>query len=219
MVTLSPHNLNKWIDHLVCEAFKNKPDVIKKMDTSQAQTNSPNSSSLSQEAINNTVHGTNQGIVVSDVEKSHAETARLDGPAVTSCSVAQDTLCSAVVSTPSSPPPPSDSDQQQREQEGQQQQQQQHEGQQQLQQPYPTSASESSSKKAAEKMKKTKERILQPNPYFYYRDYSKCVDPDPLTPLTAPGRVPNFPAKMHSILSRPDLQDIVAWMPHGRAWR
>jgi hypothetical protein len=215
MVTLSPHNLNKWIDHLVCEAFKNKPDVIKKMDTSQAQINSTNSS-LSQEAINNTVHESNRGIVVSDVEKSHAETARLDGPAVTTGSLAQDASCSAVVSTSSSPPPPSDVDQQQKEQAGQQQQQA---GQQQQQQPCPTSATESSSKKAAEKMKKTKERILQPNPYFYYRDYSRCVDPDPLTPLTAPGRVPNFPAKMHSILSRPDLQDIVAWMPHGRAWR
>ena len=62
-------------------------------------------------------------------------------------------------------------------------------------------------------------RLLKPYPYFFYRDFSKQVDPDPLTPLTAPGRVPNFPAKMHSILSRPDLADVVAWMPHGRSWR
>jgi len=60
---------------------------------------------------------------------------------------------------------------------------------------------------------------LQPFPYFYYRDFSKEVDPDPLTPLTPPGRVPNFPAKMHSILSRPDLADVISWMPHGRSWR
>jgi len=60
---------------------------------------------------------------------------------------------------------------------------------------------------------------LKPFPYFYYRDFSKEVDPDPLVPLTPPGRVPNFPAKMHSILSRPDLADIICWMPHGRAWR
>ncbi|KAL3922872.1 MAG: hypothetical protein SGILL_001973 [Bacillariaceae sp.] len=63
------------------------------------------------------------------------------------------------------------------------------------------------------------ERPLQPFPYFSYRDFRHMPDPDPLTPLTAPGRVPNFPAKMHSILSRPDLADIISWMPHGRAWR
>jgi HSF-type DNA-binding len=56
-------------------------------------------------------------------------------------------------------------------------------------------------------------------PFYHYRDFSQEVDPDPLTPLTPPGRVPNFPAKMHAILSRPDLTDIVAWMPHGRSWR
>jgi hypothetical protein len=60
---------------------------------------------------------------------------------------------------------------------------------------------------------------LKAYPYFYYRDFSTQCDPDPLAPLTPPGRVPNFPAKMHSILSRPDLADIVAWMPHGRSWR
>ena len=62
-------------------------------------------------------------------------------------------------------------------------------------------------------------RELKPAPFFYYRDFSTETDPDPLTPLTPPGRVPNFPAKMHAILSRSDLSDIVAWMPHGRAWR
>lgn len=59
----------------------------------------------------------------------------------------------------------------------------------------------------------------KPYPFFHYKDFSKEIDPDPLTPLTPPGRVPNFPAKMHSILSRPDLADIVCWMPHGRSWR
>ena len=62
-------------------------------------------------------------------------------------------------------------------------------------------------------------RELLPAPFFRYRDFSEVADPDPLTPLTFPGRVPNFTAKMHAILSRPDLSDIVAWMPHGRAWR
>jgi hypothetical protein len=50
-------------------------------------------------------------------------------------------------------------------------------------------------------------------------DHSTVPDPDPLTPLTAPGRVPNFPAKMHAILSHPELRDIVCWLPHGRSWR
>jgi HSF-type DNA-binding len=62
-------------------------------------------------------------------------------------------------------------------------------------------------------------RELKPAPYFYYRDHSMEADPDPLTPLTPPGRVPNFPAKMHAILSRKDFADIVAWLPHGRSWR
>jgi hypothetical protein len=60
---------------------------------------------------------------------------------------------------------------------------------------------------------------IKPYPFFFYEDYSTEKDPDPLTPLTPPGRVPNFPAKMHSILSRADLVDIIAWMPHGRSWR
>lgn len=28
-----------------------------------------------------------------------------------------------------------------------------------------------------------------------------------------------FPAKLHDILSRPDMSDVIAWLPHGRAWR
>jgi hypothetical protein len=56
-------------------------------------------------------------------------------------------------------------------------------------------------------------------PYFYYKDYSTLPDQDPNTPVTAPGRIPNFPAKMFAILSRPDLADIVSWMPHGRSWK
>lgn len=43
---------------------------------------------------------------------------------------------------------------------------------------------------------KKEERELLPHPYFYYRDFSQEIDHDPLTPLTPPGRVPNFPAKM-----------------------
>lgn len=60
---------------------------------------------------------------------------------------------------------------------------------------------------------------LKPYPWFSYRDFSQEQDPDPLTPLTPPGRVPNFPAKMTAILATPEFSDIVAWLPHGRAWR
>lgn len=42
-------------------------------------------------------------------------------------------------------------------------------------------------------------RELLPAPFFYYRDFSTQPDPDPLVPLTAPGRVPNFPAKVCTV--------------------
>ena len=60
---------------------------------------------------------------------------------------------------------------------------------------------------------------LQPFPYFYYVDYSTEPDKDFLTPLTAPGRVPNCPSKMHAILAREDLKSMICWLPHGRAWK
>jgi HSF-type DNA-binding len=60
---------------------------------------------------------------------------------------------------------------------------------------------------------------LRPHPFFYYVDYSTMKDDNPLLPLTDLGKVPNFPAKMHAILSRKDLVDIISWMPHGRSWR
>ena len=61
--------------------------------------------------------------------------------------------------------------------------------------------------------------ILKPYPYFFYQDFSTVPDPDPLIPLTGPGCMPRFLAKMHSILSRDDLSHIVSWMPHGRSWK
>lgn len=61
--------------------------------------------------------------------------------------------------------------------------------------------------------------ILRPFPYFYYVDFANTKDIDPTLPLTGPGKVPNFPAKMHDILSRKEFQSIVSWMPHGRSWR
>lgn len=57
------------------------------------------------------------------------------------------------------------------------------------------------------------------HPFYHYRDYSIMRDPDPLTPLCIPGQVPNFLAKLHAILARSDLEGIITWLPHGRAWR
>jgi hypothetical protein len=56
-------------------------------------------------------------------------------------------------------------------------------------------------------------------PYFEYVDFSGLADPDPPKSLTAPGRIPTFPAKMIDILSRPELAHIISWMPHGRSWK
>jgi hypothetical protein len=56
-------------------------------------------------------------------------------------------------------------------------------------------------------------------PFFFYRNFSGLSDPDPSKPVTASGRIPNFPAKMMAILSRPDLAHIISWMPHGRSWK
>jgi len=64
-----------------------------------------------------------------------------------------------------------------------------------------------------------KTATLAPYPFFHYVDHSQGHDQDPLSPLTPPGRVPNFPAKMYAILSDPELVDVIAWMPHGRSWQ
>ena len=62
-------------------------------------------------------------------------------------------------------------------------------------------------------------KTRRPYPFFDYIDYSVERDADPATPLTAMGRVPTFPAKLHAILLRSDLQNIVSWLPHGRSWK
>lgn len=72
---------------------------------------------------------------------------------------------------------------------------------------------------AAEYQETNEDGDLAPYPFYYYKDYSQTPDPDTLTPLTSPGRVPAFPAKMHAILSRPDLKDIIQWQHHGRSWK
>lgn len=57
-------------------------------------------------------------------------------------------------------------------------------------------------------------------PYFFYKDHSTAKDPDPSIPITKPGHIPNFPAKIYDILTnQPDLTHIVSWLPHGRSWK
>ena len=41
--------------------------------------------------------------------------------------------------------------------------------------------------------------VLKPAPYFYYTDRSREEDDDPFTPLTPPGLLPTFPAKVSNI--------------------
>ena len=48
-----------------------------------------------------------------------------------------------------------------------------------------------------------------------YRDYSNFPTAD-LPVLKAPT---NFPTRLHHILSDPDYQHVISWMPHGRAWK
>ncbi|KAL7466755.1 hypothetical protein ACHAXS_007112, partial [Conticribra weissflogii] len=65
----------------------------------------------------------------------------------------------------------------------------------------------------------TKSRELRPAPYYYYIDHSRDRDEDPTSPLSQPLYAPNFAAKMHAILIREELSDIITWMPHGRSWK
>lgn len=57
-----------------------------------------------------------------------------------------------------------------------------------------------------------------------YRDYSR-VPPEKhegASSLIAQGttaKEPTFPTKLHMILSNPEFQDIISWLPHGRSWR
>ena len=60
---------------------------------------------------------------------------------------------------------------------------------------------------------------LKPPPFFYYIDHSQERDTDPPTLLTESGQIPSFPAKMHAILSKPNLKHIVAWDDHGRSFK
>lgn len=73
------------------------------------------------------------------------------------------------------------------------------------------------------KKPKVKESIID----HTYRDYSQVeVSSDDEAPSTAGGDdkkqsrlQPNFPAKLHAIVSNPNYQHIICWQPHGRSWK
>ena len=44
-----------------------------------------------------------------------------------------------------------------------------------------------------------------------YHDYSNYPFQDPVSKMS-------FPKKLHEILSNPEFEHIISWMPHGRAW-
>ena len=53
---------------------------------------------------------------------------------------------------------------------------------------------------------------------YFYRDYSKDA-PSSILSHAASTKEETFPVKVHMILSNPDFQDIIGWLPHGRSWR
>ena len=63
---------------------------------------------------------------------------------------------------------------------------------------------------------KVKESVID----HTYRDYSQVEvpadddDADGSRPVQ-----PNFPAKLHDIVSNPEYRHIIAWQPHGRCWK
>jgi len=63
-------------------------------------------------------------------------------------------------------------------------------------------------------------RQLEQSPFFYYQDHSRNQDDTPFHPLVqAIGTSPNFVIKLHAILLRSELDRIICWLPHGRAWK
>eukprot|EP00592_Proboscia_alata_P024970 CAMPEP_0194448074 /NCGR_PEP_ID=MMETSP0176-20130528/129364_1 /TAXON_ID=216777 /ORGANISM="Proboscia alata, Strain PI-D3" /LENGTH=657 /DNA_ID=CAMNT_0039275009 /DNA_START=1023 /DNA_END=2992 /DNA_ORIENTATION=+ len=61
-----------------------------------------------------------------------------------------------------------------------------------------------------------------------YRDYSNVADESAFSSRNGSmmssaksksNASANFPSKLHEILSRDDITDIIAWAPHGRSWR
>ena len=52
-----------------------------------------------------------------------------------------------------------------------------------------------------------------------YRDYSQTDIADLPDEDRQQTSEELFPAKLHRILNTPEYEDIIAWLPHGRAWK
>eukprot|EP00545_Synedropsis_sp_CCMP1620_P007059 CAMPEP_0119015168 /NCGR_PEP_ID=MMETSP1176-20130426/10591_1 /TAXON_ID=265551 /ORGANISM="Synedropsis recta cf, Strain CCMP1620" /LENGTH=421 /DNA_ID=CAMNT_0006968437 /DNA_START=48 /DNA_END=1313 /DNA_ORIENTATION=+ len=57
-----------------------------------------------------------------------------------------------------------------------------------------------------------------------YKDFSRMLAPKvdgASSHLNQPisAKEPTFPVKLHLILSNPEFEEIIAWLPHGRSWR
>jgi len=56
-----------------------------------------------------------------------------------------------------------------------------------------------------------------------YHDNSRVtpadVDANPRARRANSKREPTFPMKLHSLLSDPEAEGIIVWLPHGRAWK
>ena len=56
-----------------------------------------------------------------------------------------------------------------------------------------------------------------------YHDNSRVtpadVDANPRARRANSKREPTFPMKLHSLLSDPDAEGVIVWLPHGRAWK
>lgn len=57
-----------------------------------------------------------------------------------------------------------------------------------------------------------------------YRDFSQVLgEKNAVASVamsqTTTAKEPTFPIKLHMILSNPEFQDIISWLPHGRSWR
>jgi hypothetical protein len=54
-----------------------------------------------------------------------------------------------------------------------------------------------------------------------YRDYSHVAADSSTLHIShaASTKEQTFPVKVHMILSNPEFEDIIGWLPHGRSWR
>ena len=56
-------------------------------------------------------------------------------------------------------------------------------------------------------------------PQYAYKDYATMQNPNPSVSVMNTNKPLTFPLKLHIMLSRPESQGVVTWIPHGRAWR